>query len=129
MNRETGDKVARWMDDRHNPSEWMFPKKFWADIKKEVAELLKWVTPEGQETYGMKAMRRGVLSSMARAGVPLQDLMLFSLHVHQNSLIRYLSVGLHARELAERGEKAAHHILPTSAFYQFPPVRGEEEEV
>ena len=116
------------MDDMNNPSDWMFPKKFWSDIKKEVTDLLKWVTPEGQEAYGMKSIRRAVLSSMARAGVPMQDLLLFSLHVNQNALIRYLSAGLHAREFAERGEKAAHNILPENLFHQYPPVRGEEEE-
>jgi hypothetical protein len=124
MNKETGAKVKRWMDEANNPSDWMFPKIFWESMKQEIAVMLKEITPEGVPCYDLRALRRGCLSTMARAGVPLDDLVLFSLHTGPNNgknmLVRYLSAGLHARELAERGEKAAQHLLNPNEFQQYP---------
>ena len=128
MNVETGKKLERWMDPSNNPTNWMFPKVFWDSIKKEMADLIKETTPEGEEPRDIRCLRRGVLRTLARAGVPLVDILLFSGHTNVPQLVHYRA-GVDSKELADRGEVAAKHLLPSTQWFQYQSSdQGEPAE-
>jgi hypothetical protein len=105
--KEWGTKVKKWLLDVRG--EWVFPKAMWQGLKDGLRAALK----EAAQTHGkgepwdLKALRRGSLSTMARKGVSLTDLRLFSGHKSDAMLLRYLGYGVHAAEQAARGEAAA----------------------
>lgn len=105
--KEWGTKVKRWLEDVKG--DWIFPKAMWDDLKNGARAALK----EASAAHGkgaqwdLKALRRGSLSTMARNGVPLATLRLFSGHKSDAMLLRYLGYGVHAAEQAMRGAAAA----------------------
>lgn len=99
--------ILRWMSK--TPGEYIFPLAQWEAYKKDLAKQLKITNPE----WGLKALRRGSLSTMARNGVPLSTLRLFSGHTSEAALLRYLRYGLHAEHQNRLGEEAAHHLHHT----------------
>jgi hypothetical protein len=103
---QVGAEFKRWYDAVQG--QWLFPKGDWANVKLRLAAALKTQDP----SWDLKALRRGSLSTMARAGVPLQDLMLLSFHKSTATALRYLGWGAAARDLAVRGEDATRHLLP-----------------
>ena len=63
-------------------------------------------------TWELRCLRRGSLSTMARAGVPYETLKLFSLHANDTMVTRYLRGGLHAGERNQKAFEAAKHLHP-----------------
>jgi hypothetical protein len=90
---------------------WFLPVKDKRRLLNEVLEELKKVNPQ----WGLRALRRGSLSTMARNGTPLETLQTFSGHKDVPMLLRYLKWGLHAADRADKGAKAAR-----SAFQKEP---------
>ena len=103
---EVGVKVLDWVNQVRG--EWVFPKALWKELDDGTARVLK----EHNAEWDLKSLRRGSLSTMARNGTPLEDLLLFSGHTSKATLLRYLGWGVHAKEHAVRGEAAAKGLLP-----------------
>ena len=85
-----------------------------------------WLFPGGTQTFGVKvnmalravdpeftvrALRRGALQAMARAGVSIETLLLFSGHKRVETLLRYLNWGAEADERAQLARAAALHLV------------------
>jgi hypothetical protein len=108
--KEWGTKVKKWLQETRG--EWVFPKSLWESLKLGLRSALKEASSlHGRgETWDLKALRRGSLSTMARNGVSLTDLRLFSGHKSDAMLLRYLGWGVHAAEQAARGHAAARQL-------------------
>jgi hypothetical protein len=63
------------------------------------------------KTLDQHSIRRGALQTMAAAGIPLEDIKLFSKHADLNMLRRYLRFGKVPTEEGGRGMKASRHLL------------------
>lgn len=61
---------------------------------------------------GQRALRRGALQAMAKDGVPLDTLMVFSGHKRKDTLLRYLGWGRTAEDQAQLGRAAAAALAP-----------------
>ena len=120
LKTEIGEKVKKWYDAVQG--DWLFPKSMWTDLKAGLAAALK----EENADWDLKALRRGSLSTMARAAVPMPDLKLFSGHKSDATLLRYLGWGVNAKEHQLRGEAAAKALLPFDD--PFAKLVWEEEE-
>ena len=101
MPKEWGEKVERWLSSVRG--EYVFPKSKWKILKEETKKAIKSQNPD----WDLKALRRGSLSTMARAEVPLSTLRQFSGHKSDAMLLRYLGWGIHAGEQRRLGEEAA----------------------
>ncbi|PCI95561.1 MAG: hypothetical protein COB15_12095 [Flavobacteriales bacterium] len=130
VNKVNGEKIVRWK--KNLKSDWMFPKVMWDDLKAQLAKALR----EHDAEWGMKALRRGSLSTMARNETPLDDLRLFSGHPNEGTLLRYLGWGVHAKANAVKGEaaargldKATRALLPTVDQAELEKVMGEVEDM
>ena len=106
MNLEVGAELKRWYDVVQG--EWVFPKKEWDNVKAMLLAALRTQDPE----HSLLSLRRGSLSTMARAGVPISDLVLLSFHQSTAACCRYLGWGVAARDQAIRTEDATRHLLP-----------------
>ncbi len=94
-------KLKKWIDSVKGP--YLFPMKLWGKITTDLKLALKQQNPN----YDLKALRRGSLSTMARAGVPLETLKLFSGHKSDAMLLRYLRFGANAGDQQKRSRAAA----------------------
>jgi hypothetical protein len=101
---QRASKVTQWL--AKTQGDWVFPKSLWQHVTGQLKELLK----KQNSDWDLKALRRGSLSTMARAGVPLEDLMNFSGHKSKATLLRYLRWGAHAGEIAKKSQAAAMHL-------------------
>jgi integrase len=79
------------------PQEWLTPLVEWLSSKKdnlfppqEFHRTLRDVREALPKEYDLRALRRGTLSTLARAGVPEETIMILSGHVTTASLWRYL---------------------------------------
>jgi hypothetical protein len=104
MPKEWGEKVERWLSSVRG--DYIFPKSKWKSLKEETKKAIKSQNPE----WDLKSLRRGSLSTMARAGVPLSTLRQFSGHKSDAMLLRYLGWGIHAGEQKMLGEAAAQKL-------------------
>jgi hypothetical protein len=105
MNKKRSQKVETWFKMSKN-SDYVIPKSMWKKTTDQLKELLKEINPD----WDLKALRRGSLSTMARAGVPLDVLMNFSGHKSKATLLRYLRWGAHAKDEAKKTQAAARHL-------------------
>jgi integrase len=62
------------------------------------------------KTMEARSIRRGSLQTMAAAGVPLADLMRYSGHSSERTLLRYLNWGAKASEMQQRMATAGLHL-------------------
>ena len=79
--------------------------------KGEIPAVLKQVRESLPPGYDLRSMRRGSLTALAKAGVPLDTVMTFSGHTTVKSLLRYLRRGMHAGDRINRGLAAARLAL------------------
>jgi hypothetical protein len=106
---EWAEKVFAWMDKTES-SKYIFPITEWKRTKDDLLEGLRGYNPK----WELRSLRRGSLSTMARAGVPYDTLKLFSLHTNDPMMTRYLKGGLHAGERNQKAFAAAKHLHPVS---------------
>ena len=62
------------------------------------------------KTMEARSIRRGSLQTMASAGVPNADLMRYSGHSSERTLLRYLNWGAKASDMQSRMETAGTHL-------------------
>eukprot|EP00760_Papus_ankaliazontas_P003743 PhM_4_TR11644/c3_g1_i5/m.68064 len=65
-----------------------------------------------KEIYDVRAVRRGAARQLAKAGVPLKAIMLFTRHSNVEMLRRYLGFGQAQSEEATRATSAALELWP-----------------
>ncbi len=87
------------------PTDWLFPGGTMR-FGRLVNLALRTVNPK----FSVRALRRGALQAMARAGVPLKDCMTFSGHQRLNTLLQYLDLEAEAEERATAARAAAVHL-------------------
>jgi hypothetical protein len=101
LTNEWKNRLVKWMDS--HTSRWLFPNRERTRLETELHALLR----EQNPLWEKRSFRRGALTHMAKKGVPLQDLLLFSGHKNVAMLLRYLNYGQHATELKLKGIAAA----------------------
>jgi hypothetical protein len=104
---EWAKRVIAWKKETGS-SKYLFPIKAWKSTTDELLQALRRQDP----TWELRCLRRGSLSTMARAGVPYETLKLFSLHGNDTMMTRYLRGGLHAGERNQKAFEAAKHLHP-----------------
>ena len=104
---EWAQKVFAWKEQTKE-CKYLFPITEWRRIKENLLLALRTQDPK----WELRSLRRGSLSTMARAGVPYDTLKLFSLHTNDTMVTRYLRGGLHAGERNQKAFEAAKHLHP-----------------
>jgi len=119
--------MDQWLEAKRggtaNEQKWFVPLSQKHAIMKELGTALRSENPE----WGLRALRRGALSTLARNGVPLSVIILFSGHTNEKMLSRYLRYGLHVEEKREKGAmaaRAAFQAAPPSAPKPSPAATG-----
>ena len=109
---EWGVRLEKWLSMGAKDHEYVFPIHMWDGLKKDLRKVLKEYTlPDGtRPEWDLKSLRRGSLSTMALAGVPLSTLRIFSGHKSEQTLLRYLRWGLHAEERNRKAIEAAKNL-------------------
>lgn len=97
--------LRRWLDSC-SPLHFLFPADSVAH-RCAKGRLIMLALRSVDPSLNQRAIRRGALQHMARAGVPIEDLMVFSGHKSRDTLNRYLRWGLDAEVTAQHTRVAA----------------------
>ena len=88
------------------PADWLFPGQ-----EKVFGPAVKMALRTANPTYTVRALRRGALQRMAKAGVPHETLMTFSGHKRLDTLMRYLDWGAEAGLRVQAARAAATNLV------------------
>lgn len=100
--RDREDLVKRFLSTLHDDEPLVQDQQI-----PSVMAIIRKAMREGDPKYDLKAMRRGALTTLAKTGLPVDDLMRFSGHKDKQTLFRYLGWGEHLEEHAAKAEEAA----------------------
>jgi hypothetical protein len=85
----------------------LVPEKQRSLVTSQVNKGLKSKDPK----LSLHTLRRGSLSAMAQAGVPLETLVVFSGHTNIPQLLKYIQNGSYSKDRRDKGAEAARSGL------------------
>ena len=94
--------TRQYVEAHPRPREWLFPGGYSA-----VGVLASAALRRVDRSFTVRALRRGALQTMAKAGVPLDTLRRFAGHAQESTTLRYLNWGHEAGGLVAAGQAAA----------------------
>lgn len=75
-----------------------------------------------------RSVRRGSLQLLAKQGVPLETIMLFSGHARKETLLRYLDWGLMASDTRDQMFKSGMCLLPEDEAEEVDSLMGQTDD-
>lgn len=123
LKAKTSAKIGPYTTHSSIPKEWEEVYRSWLEslpptspllspgMKDRAMRELQFYLKKQHPGHDLRSLRRGALCAMARDGVPMETLLVFSGHKTIDMLLRYLRRGRASFDRAKKGAEAAKAAL------------------